>query len=261
MLIMHLIVFQEVQLNMAARTPNSKFAAPFKSPSMTNSRPSSATLLSIRGATSRCGESRSLLPPPGDQQQHQKPRGKDILTGLSQDSNMSQSVKLFVTPTLRSPVAKQSTPRSKVSLTGKGKKVSNNDDDNGDLSHGRPMPIHETNIPQSIRIEPASKSNQYHRGKSTKSRITKIAESIQPTNQEVAPDQTQQHSTDTPLIACATDEMRRRHIRKYNSSADTELISRNQDVYKFPMSPNSLQMQRQRIRKLQTRVRNFNSIY
>ena len=258
---MHFVVFQEVQFNMAARTPNSKFAAPFKSPSMCSSLASSQSSdvpQALHAVTSRCGESRTLLPPPGDQQQHQKPRGKDILSGLSQDSNiLSQSVKLFVTPTLRSPVAKQRVPRSKVPGTRKRNKVSNKEYRNDDLSHCDVRPIREANIPQSIRIEPAAKSKQYHRDKSTKSKTTKVAESIQPTNQEAAAIQTEEHPTrDTHVIPGTTNEGERTS-EKVESSANTEQKPRDQDVYKFPMSPNSLQKQRQRIRKLQTRVRKF----
>ena len=256
---MQFVVFQEVQFNMAARTPNSKFAAPFKSPSMCSSQ-SSDVPQALHAVTSPCGESRTLLPPPDDQQQHKKPRGKDILSGLSQDSNISQSVKLFVTPTLRSPVAKQSAPtRAKVAGTRKRNKVSNKGDINDDLSHCRPLL--EANIPQSIRIEPAARSKQYHRDKSTKSKTTKVAESIQPTNPEVAAKQTEEHSTrDTHVIPGPTNEGER-HSVKVASSANTEHNLRDQDVYKFPLSPNSLQKQRQRIRKLQTRVRKFTSIY
>ena len=265
---MHFVVFQEVQFNMAARTPNSKFAAPFKSPSMCSSLASSQSSdvpQPLHGTTSRRGESRNLLPPPADQQQHQKPRGKDILSGLSQDSNISQSVKLFVTPTIRSPVAKQSAPTgAKASGTRKRNKVSNKEYSNDDLSHCDVRPIREANIrnlPQSIRIEPAAKSKQYRRDKSTKSKTTKVAESIRPTNQEAAAKQTEGHSTrDTHVKPGVTNEGKR-HSVKVASSADTEQKPRDQDVYKFPLSPNSLQKQRQRIRKRQTRVRKFTSIY
>ena len=224
---------------MATRTPTAKFAVPFKSPcTPQSSQPGSQPLR---------GQLQTHLPPPSDQQQHQKRRCKDILSGLSQDSNISTET--FNTPVARTPVGTQKAIKDKTLLlrTPKRCKVSTKDN----ALHGTRGA---DGLQSNNHVEVVAKQiGKYHKDRSTVSNTTTNAERISSYNQEIVAKQMGKQSKDTAVMPNASKGGKHgaglRHARRKANAGQRE-----PDVYEFSMSPTSLRNQRQRIRKLQARV-------
>ena len=229
------------------RIPAAKFAVPFKSPCMTNSSQTSSSSQPLP-------ESTNQVPLSSDQQRKQKRRCKDILSGLSQDSNICTQT--FTTPIAYSPVATQSTTKHSalLSRTPKRCKLSRKDD-----------LLVLTNAPPLNNLEVVAKQiGKHRRDKSTKSTNVNCTDVIQTGKKEVEAKRKTKHPKDAPVPPSAThnDTIDKAACPTRTAKPTADTVQTGPDVYEFFLSPTSQRKQRQKIRRLQARVSKFSkSVY